>query len=225
LSTSSRPRTRKRLTAPQRRELIERAASEVFSERGYRAATIDEIARRSGVSAPVVYDHFESKLDLHRRLLERHYGELRVVWRESLAGDEPADVRIARGIDAWFYYVQSHPYAWRMLFADTTGDPDIQALHRDVAAQSRDAIIHVLAREAGAGAGDAIGLQMLWELVRSALQGLALWWYDHQDVPRDEVVASAMNALWIGLERAQRGERWATLPIDSGSAARSSRHT
>jgi hypothetical protein len=111
------------------------------------------------------------------------------------------------------------------LFADTTGDPDIQALHRDVAAQSRDAIIHVLAREAGAGAGDAIGLQMLWELVRSALQGLALWWYDHQDVPRDEVVASAMNALWIGLERAQRGERWATLPIDSGSAARSSRHT
>jgi len=147
LSTASDERPRKRLSASERRELIERAASEVFSERGYRAATIDEIARRSGVSAPVVYDHFDSKLDLHRRLLKRYYGELRGVWRENLAGEEPGDVRIARSFDAWFGYLQAHPYAWRMLFADTTGDREIEALHRAVAAESRDAIIDLLARE------------------------------------------------------------------------------
>jgi len=200
------------MSALERRELIERAASEVFSERGYRAATIDEIARRSGVSAPVIYDHFESKLDLHRRLLERHYGELRQVWRDNLAGEESGGVRIARAFDAWFGYVEAHPYAWRMLFRDTTGDPDVAALHRGVAADSRDAIIHLLARERGAatiaGPGGAIAMEMLWELVRSALQGLALWWYDHRDVPREEVVATAMNALWVGFERAGRGERW-----------------
>jgi len=213
LSPASDRQPRRRLTAPERRELIERAASEVFSERGYRAATIDEIARRSGVSAPVVYDHFASKLDLHRRLLERHYGELRRVWRDNLAGDEPGGVRIARAFDAWFHYLQAHPYAWRMLFSDTTGDPDIEAFHRGVAADSRDAIIHLLAREPGAatiaGAGGAIAMEMLWELVRCALQGLALWWYDHRDVLREEVVATAMNALWVGFERAGRGERWA----------------
>ena len=60
-----------------RRGVIEAAATEVFAERGYQAATIDEIARRSGVSAPVVYDHFESKADLHARLLERHLAEMR----------------------------------------------------------------------------------------------------------------------------------------------------
>lgn len=200
------------MTAPQRREVIERAASEVFSERGYRAATIDEIARRSGVSAPVVYDHFDSKLDLHRRLLERHYGELRAVWREHLAGDEPAGVRIGRAFDAWFQYIEAHPYAWRMLFRDTTGDPHIEAFHRGIAAESRAAIIHLLAREPAAatiaGAGGAVAMEMLWELVRAALQGLALWWWDHREVPREAVVATAMNALWIGFERAGRGERW-----------------
>jgi AcrR family transcriptional regulator len=201
------------MSAPQRRETIERAASEVFSERGYHAATIDEIARRSGVSAPVVYDHFESKLDLHVRLLERHYAELRRLWAEHLAGDEPADVRIGRAFDAWFGYLQAHPYAWRMLFVDTTGDPEIEAFHRGVASDSRDAIIHLLAREPAAatiaGADDPIALEMLWELVRCALQGLALWWYDHREVPREQVVATAMNALWIGFERAGSGERWA----------------
>ena len=56
--------TRQRLSAEARRELIEQAAGEVFADRGYHGASIDEIARRSGVSPPVVYDHFESKQDL-----------------------------------------------------------------------------------------------------------------------------------------------------------------
>ena len=56
---------KKRLSAEARREVIEQAASEVFAEHGYHGASIDEIARRSGVSPPVVYDHFESKKALH----------------------------------------------------------------------------------------------------------------------------------------------------------------
>jgi AcrR family transcriptional regulator len=50
--------TRKRLTRDERRAVIVRAATEVFAEYGYAGASIDAIARRSGVSAPVVYDHF-----------------------------------------------------------------------------------------------------------------------------------------------------------------------
>jgi len=198
------------MTASQRREVIEHAASELFSERGYHGASIDEIARRSGVSAPVVYDHFDSKLALHRALLERHYAELRLLWRENLAGDDPAAVRIARSFDAWFAYVQAHPYAWRMLFRDTTGDPEIEAIHRAVQARSRAEVLELLASEAAAStiAGDAVTMEMLWELIRAALQGLAQWWYEHQDVPRAQVVATAMNAIWVGFERTSGGELW-----------------
>jgi AcrR family transcriptional regulator len=90
--------------------VIERAASEVFAERGYHGASLDEICRRSGVTPPVLYDHFASKLDLHKHLLERTRDELLQVWREHLAGDEPAAVRIPRALDAWASYVQAHPY-------------------------------------------------------------------------------------------------------------------
>src|SRR5256885_15671483 len=100
------------MTAAARREVIERAATEVFAERGYQSASIDEIARRSGVSAPVVYDHFASKLDLYGRLVERHFADLRGIWRAQLAGGDPPQQRTARAFDAWFAYVQAHPFAW-----------------------------------------------------------------------------------------------------------------
>jgi AcrR family transcriptional regulator len=200
------------MSAEARREVIERAATEVFAERGYHDASMDEIARRSGVSVPVVYDHFASKQDLHRRLLERHFAELRGVWREHALRNDPAELRMPRMLDAWFAYVETHPYAWRMLFRDTTGDPGVQAIHREVAAQSRAALLPLLAREPGtehvAGGAGEEALDMVWEVVRAVLQGLALWWYEHRHVPREQVVATAMNALWVGFERALQGETW-----------------
>jgi AcrR family transcriptional regulator len=227
LSTSGSNNTpRKRLTAQARREVIERAATELFAERGYGAASMDEIARRSGVSVPVLYDHFRSKLELHRCLLERHFAALREIWQESAAEDAAPEQRLPRALDAWFGYVQTHPYAWRMLFRDTTGDPEVQAIHAEVSAQSRAALLPLLAGEPGAetiaGTRNHESIDMVWEILRGVLQGLALWWYEHQHVPREQVVATAMNALWVGFERAVQGETWqptTSSPPASTSAA------
>jgi AcrR family transcriptional regulator len=196
--------SKRRLSAAERREVIEHAATVVFAERGYVGASIDEIARRSGVSAPVVYDHFESKAALHRRLLERHRDELLALWQQYLLTDEAPSERIPRALDAWARYVESHPYAWRMLFRETTGDPEAAAVHREVLAGSRA----MLAPLVGALPGGAAlpHPEMAAELIRSGLTGLALWWQDHPDVPRVQIVATAMNVLWIGFERLAAGD-------------------
>lgn len=203
---------RRRLSAGARRAVIEGAAAEAFAERGYRGTSIDEIAARSGVSPPVVYDHFASKRELYRCLLERHFAELREVWRRHFAGDGPPRERIARSFDAWFAYVESHPFAGRMLFRDTVGDPETDAIQAEVAAGSRAAVMPLFAREPGAadfaGSLDADGLEMAWIVMRGVLQGLAVWWADHPQVPRSRVVATAVNALWVGFERVQQGEAW-----------------
>jgi AcrR family transcriptional regulator len=214
-STAKAP-PRKRMTAGARREVIEQAALEVFADRGYHGASVDEIARRSGVTPPVVYDHFASKLDLHKRLLERTRDELLEMWREHLAGDEPAEERIPRALNAWASYVQEHPYAPRMFFHETTGDPEIQAIHAEVQAQARVALGAILGREPGAekvaGSADEEALEMAAEVMRAGLTGLAIWWDEHPDVPRERIVATAINAIWIGFERVRRGETWPTSP-------------
>lgn len=202
---------RRRLTAAARRELIATAAAELFSERGYRGASIEEIARRSGVTPPVVYEHFESKRDLYRALLERHFAELREVWGENFVGEGPLEERVAASFDAWFAYVEAHPFAGRVLFRYST-DPEIEAVHAEVAARSREAILPLFAAEPGAenvaGSVAEEGIEMVWVVLRGVLQGLAVWWSEHPDVPRERVVATAMNALWIGFQRAQAGEVW-----------------
>lgn len=200
------------MTATERREVIEQAAMAAFAERGYHGASIEEIARRSGVTPPVVYDHFASKLDLHRRLLERTRDELVAMWSETLAGDEPAEQRVPRAIHAWARYVEEHPYAARMFFRETTGDPEIRAMHAEVQAPAGAALGAILGREPGAehiaGSADEEAMEMAAETIRGGLTNLAIWWGEHPHVPRERIVATAINAIWIGFERVRRGERW-----------------
>jgi AcrR family transcriptional regulator len=206
------PAPRKRLTAPARREVIELAAMEVFAERGYHGAAMDEIARRSGVSTPVVYDHFASKPALHRRLLERTRDELLRMWRENLGGEGTLEHQIAQAFDAWARYVQAHPYAPRMFFRETTGIAEITAIHRGIAADANGALAEILGGLPGSthlgAAGAPLAFAMAAEVIRGGLTELAIWWSDHPEVSREQIVATAMNTVWIGFERVSGGETW-----------------
>ena len=185
---------------------------EVFAERGYHGAAMDEIARRSGVSTPVVYDHFESKPALHRLLLERTRDELLAMWRESLGGGGTLEVQIARAFDAWARYVETHPYAPRMFFRETTGIPEVRAMHLEIAADANDALAEILRGLPGAAnlqaAGTPLAFAMATEVIRGGLTELAIWWSEHPEVSREQIVATAMNTVWIGFERVSGGEAW-----------------
>lgn len=197
--------------------MIAAAATELFAERGYRGASIEEIARRAGVTPPVVYDHFSSKLDLYRQLLESHFAQLREIWSRKWPGDDPPAERAARSIDAWFAYVE-HSGVAKLLFREPSGDRAAEAVHAEVSARSRAKVMKMFVAEPGAeevtGSLAEEGVEMAWVVLRGVLQGLALWWVDHPDVPRERVVATAMNSLWIGFERAAGGEAWTPVQLD-----------
>lgn len=191
--------------------MIEAAATELFAERGYRGASIEEIARQSGVTPPVVYDHFSSKLALYRHLLEAHFARLRAIWGRDFPGEDSVE-RTGRSFDAWFSYVEEHPAASKVLFREPSGDREAEAVHAEVSTRSREKVMELFAAQPGSeqltGSLNREGLEMVWVVLRGVLQGLALWWVDHPEVPREQVVATAMNSLWIGFERAAAGEAW-----------------
>jgi hypothetical protein len=86
---------------------------------------------------------------------------------------------------------------------------EVQEFHAELHAQARAALGAILAREPGAervaGSKDPEALEMAAEVIRSGLTGLAVWWNDHPHVPREQIVATAVNVLWVGFERARRG--------------------
>ena len=191
------PPSRRRLSAPERRRTIEDAATVLFAERGYGATTIDHVVSRAGVTKPMLYRHFESKQALVMALLERHRDELAAAPLDALlaGGGRPLADRIDAMLEAWFGYVQAHPFV-RLLLQDASGDPEVAALVGELHDRQRAADVALL-REFAAHIPER-ELQPLGELIRSSLAGLALWWMDHPEVDRADVIA-AMRRVVLAL--------------------------
>ena len=203
---------RRRLPSDVRRERILEAATEVFAERGYDATSFGDIATAAGITRPVIYDHFKDKEALHLLLLERERDRILEQVKVELVADDTPEQRVFRALDTFFAYVETHPYAWRMLFRETAGDSRMAEVQRQIQGEAHLAVATMLAKERGSkmlsGRDRQLRLEMLAALWGSATNGLARWWYDHRDVPRRKVVDTAMDALWLGVERLRGGERW-----------------
>jgi AcrR family transcriptional regulator len=196
---------RRRLSAGERRERILAAATELIAARGYADAPVDAIAKAAGVSPPVVYDHFASKLALYEAVLDSHFANLRGIWARFPVAELTSE-SVAASFDAWFGYVEANPDAARVLFREPT-KADAAAVHRAVSERSRGLVMQPLLGAPASAALAATGpdLEMTWVVLRGVLQGLALWWVDHPDVPRDRVVDAALGVLWRGWGSAFEG--------------------
>jgi AcrR family transcriptional regulator len=193
------------MPAGERREQLLAAALEVFGGRGYHGTSIDDIARRAGVSKGLIYEHFGSKKELHESLLEAHVQELFARLSEAAGTDAPGEERLRAGVDAFLAFVEQRREGWRLLFRDAA-DPDLAELVQRLQAQATAAIAELIAAEPAARphAGGP-ELEMIAQQLSGAVQALANWWYDHRDVPREELVARVMDFAWVGLrELAER---------------------
>ena len=199
-----------RMPAVDRRRLIEGSAQELFAERGYGATSLDDIASTAGITKAVIYDHFKSKAQLHAHLLERQTDELLafVAARTGALDVDPA-TRMARGLDAFFEFVETHPYAWRMIFRDPPADGQLASVHRRIQARASRDIAERLSGQAGRRPAAQLPqrVELLAEGLKWATNGLAAWWYEHPEVGRPEIVAAAMDLTWVGLERVAARDR------------------
>ena len=58
------------MNAQERKAAIVEAAVRLFAEKGFRGATTRELAGAVGVTEPVLYEHFETKRDLYRAIID-----------------------------------------------------------------------------------------------------------------------------------------------------------
>lgn len=59
-----------RMPRAQRRNQLLELATQVFTEKGYQATSMDDIAAAAGVTKPVLYQHFNSKQSLYIEVLD-----------------------------------------------------------------------------------------------------------------------------------------------------------
>lgn len=79
---------KKRLSKDDRRIQLLDAAAKLFGKSSYGQVTTAELAKSAGVTEPVIYQHFKTKLDLYVAVLKRSR-EVTIEHYESLAGKLP----------------------------------------------------------------------------------------------------------------------------------------
>src|SRR5918994_543272 len=116
-----------RMPKDQRRAQLLDAANTVFTLRGYHAAAMDDIAEAAGVSKPVLYQHFSSKLELYLALLDRSCERLVEIVAEALTATEDNAERVTAAVGAFYDFVSSASGEFRFVFeSDLTGDNTVQ---------------------------------------------------------------------------------------------------
>jgi AcrR family transcriptional regulator len=141
-----------RMPRDQRRAQLIDAASEVFSTNGYHAAAMDDIAEAAGVSKPVLYQHFGSKLDLYLALLDRACDRLVEMVAEALASTDDNSQRVVATMTAFYDLVSSERAEFRLIFeSDLTGEAAVDERIWRVNNEVADQVAAVIADDTGLG--------------------------------------------------------------------------
>ena len=204
----AKPTKRQRLRPEVRRERLVEAATEVFAERGYEGARVEQIADAADVSPGLLYRHFEGKQELYTEILQLANRELMAHLLQAAAPKLPTSERVRAGLDAFFTFVENHRQLWQLLMKDVL-EPDIAEIREQTTQRSVQAVA-ALAAQDYEGVGDMpheTELEGVAVLVVGAAVSLATWWNEHPELPRAMMVNLAMEVLWVGLERARSGER------------------
>jgi AcrR family transcriptional regulator len=187
-----------RLSRDARRAQLLGAARDVFAAQGYHAAAMDDIADRAGVSKPVLYQHFPSKLELYRALLTTYADELIGRLRSVLGSTNDNEQRTRGAVSAYFEFVATEGQSFRLVFeSDLRSEPEAAAVLDRALRECIDAVAEAVTADAGLDRDRA-------RLLAVGLVGLsqvtAQYWLDTgQAVPKEEAVELMSRLAWRGL--------------------------
>lgn len=197
MSTSP-PENRPRLRRDQRRVQLLGAALEAFSHGGYHQTLMDDIADRAGVSKPVLYQHFDGKLELYLGLLESQSEQLTLALEEALTSSDDNSERVAATVRAYFDYVNAPDGSHRLLFETDLGtDPAVQDLLDRPFRHCADAVAHLIQQDTGLPGASA---QLLGVSVVGMAQACAQRWVtEGRQTTIDEAIDLVFTVAWRGL--------------------------
>lgn len=196
--TTTPPETRPRLPRGERRALLLTAARTAFTYRGYHATAMDDIATLAGVSKPVLYQHFDSKLDLYLAVVRRVSVEMVGVVTAALTSTDDNEERIVAGLASFFAGVDRPDSGYSLLLAsDLVHEPAVAAVIEDTRRACGEAIGTVLADRTDLPREEAV---LLGTTLAGTAQTAALHWHDHRDtLPRERALALVTGLVWRGL--------------------------
>lgn len=187
-----------RLPRDERRAQLLTAALEIFSTAGYHAAGMDEIAEQAGITKPVLYQHFPSKLDLYLAVLDLHIDSLVYEVQKAIASKKENVDRVHATTEAYFRFIDSESEAFRLLFeSDALTEPQVQERLNRMTYECARAVSAVIAVDTGLPEESAM---MLGVGLIGTAQVTARYWLNRDGrLPLEKAAEFVAQLQWRGI--------------------------
>ncbi len=187
-----------RLPRDERRAQLLSAALEMFTTAGYHSAAMDEIAERAGVSKPVLYQHFPSKLDLYLAVLDTHIDSLVFAIQKAIQSTPDNSERVQATIGAYFDFIEAEGEAFRLLFeSDMSVEPAVRERLNRMTYDCAAAVSAVISLDTGLPQESAMLLGV--GLIGSAQVTARHWLERDSKLSRAQAQALVTNIIWRGI--------------------------
>lgn len=186
----------------ERREQIYRAAARLFSEAGYRATSMRDIAASMGLKAGSLYSHIKGKEDVLWEIVSRAADEFDAALAPIAASAAPPPEKLRAALVAYTGVVARNLEFATVLFSEWRHlPPDRQ----EEVKRRRDAVERVLrdiveeGRASGAFAGD-LNVKLTAILALSGANWLPNWFHPEGKLSAEEVADRFADLLLGGVE-------------------------
>jgi AcrR family transcriptional regulator len=116
------------MTASARREQLLDVTTLIIAEAGFQAVSIQSVARRAGISRPIVYEHFGDLPGLLEALVEREVERALEQVAETelvdLSAGDPSELML-ESLRAYLDAVAQHPTTWQLVLMPPEGAPEL----------------------------------------------------------------------------------------------------
>ncbi|MEO7125456.1 MAG: TetR/AcrR family transcriptional regulator [Nakamurella sp.] len=218
-SESARPAGRMSRGA-RRAQLLESARS-VFVSQGFHATSMDDIAESAGVSKPVLYQHFSSKLALYQALLDESAAEMVRRVQLAIAASDDNAIRVEKAVAAYFGFVADEGQAFRLIFeSDLRDEPVVAAIVDHAIELCISEISNTIT--ADTGADDASARLLAAGLVGLSQVSARYWLNQSNPISRERAVSLLSSLAWRGISHFPRNQDLPPSAADIASAGAAS---
>jgi AcrR family transcriptional regulator len=186
-----------RLPAARRRRQLLDVALQVFAERGFHDASMNDIAIAAGVTKPVLYQHFTSKRELFAELLGDVGRDLQDTITKAVTAAEGPREMVELGFSAYFTYVNQHRNAFQLFYGGSMARDEEFA---EVVNQTESAVAALVA-----GLIEIEGLspgqrRVLGHGIVGMIEGASIHWLkSNSQADPDTLARQLADLAWLGL--------------------------
>ena len=186
-----------RLPKSERREQLMAVARSVFVDQGYHTASMEIIAETAGVSKPLLYQHFPSKLDLYLALLDAGIDDLLAKSDASLRDITDNKLRVIATVQTYFEFVDDPQDAYRLVFeSDLNNEPQVRERLERLEREVIKRIAAVIKADTGLSESQAT---LLGAGLHGMAQVAATNWLRDPTLPREDAAELVSMLSWRGI--------------------------